>query len=137
MSALIGPLSGALVAGGIYYGFSNLIQTRTEQHIRDLHALSTRLVDSPNVVLAPPSAAMRVKPHPFTNELKYRWNREIAALFLGFQNLDRSVVRWGRSLLYGPEPEGTVGGAIAGGQGTTEAVKETVKETVKEVTGSS
>ncbi|KAF8957528.1 hypothetical protein BDZ97DRAFT_104269 [Flammula alnicola] len=48
MSFLVGPVSGALVAGGVYYGFSNLIQTRTEQHIKDLHALSVRLVETPN-----------------------------------------------------------------------------------------
>ncbi|PPQ68097.1 hypothetical protein CVT25_014260 [Psilocybe cyanescens] len=102
MSVLLGPLSGALVAGGVYYGFSNLMQTRTQQHIKDLHALSVRLVETPNVVLAPPSAAARIKPHNFTTELKSQWNHEIACLFKGFQNLDRSAVAWGKSLLYGP-----------------------------------
>ncbi|KAH9474564.1 hypothetical protein JR316_0013026 [Psilocybe cubensis] len=100
MSVLLGPLSGALVAGGIYYGFSNLMQTRTQQHIKDLHTLSVRLVETPNVILAPPSAAARVKPHNFTTELKARWNNEVECLFRGIQNLDRSAVEWGRTLLY-------------------------------------
>jgi len=102
MSIFIGPISGALVAGGVYYGLSNLIQTRTEQHKKDLHALSVRLVDTPTVVQAPPSAATRIKPHPFTSELKSQWNNEIATLVSGIQNFDKTALNWGRSLLYGP-----------------------------------
>ncbi|KAF9484067.1 hypothetical protein BDN70DRAFT_872966 [Pholiota conissans] len=102
MSFLIGPISGALVAGGVYYGFSNLMQTRTNQHIKDLHALSVRLVETPTLVQAPPPAATRIKPHPFTSEIKSQWNDEIAAVFKRIQSLDRTAVEWGRSLLYGP-----------------------------------
>ncbi|KAH9834751.1 uncharacterized protein C8Q71DRAFT_766217 [Rhodofomes roseus] len=36
MSFLVGPISGALAAGGVYYGFSTMIQTRTEQHRTDV-----------------------------------------------------------------------------------------------------
>jgi len=102
MSIFLGPISGALVAGGVYYGLSNLIHTRTEQHTKDLHLLSVRLVDTPNLVQAPPSAATRIKPHPFTTQLKSQWNNEIAALVSGIQNFDKSALNWGRSLLYGP-----------------------------------
>ncbi|KJA23903.1 hypothetical protein HYPSUDRAFT_137230 [Hypholoma sublateritium FD-334 SS-4] len=102
MSFLVGPISGALVAGGVYYGFSNLMQTRTEQHIKDMHALSVRLVETPTLVQAPPSAATRIRPHPLATEIKSKWNDEVAGLFLGFQNLDKRAVEWGRSLLYGP-----------------------------------
>ncbi|KAF9531067.1 hypothetical protein CPB83DRAFT_761943 [Crepidotus variabilis] len=113
--SFVGPLSGALVAGGVYYGFSNLIHTRTEQHRKDLHLLSVRLVETPNLVQAPPSAATRVQPHPLSTEVKAQWNREVENLFRGFQNLDKSVVDWGRSLLYGTssqemvEPKQTTG----------------------------
>ncbi|KAF8816304.1 hypothetical protein BYT27DRAFT_7184146 [Phlegmacium glaucopus] len=102
MSILLGPISGALIAGGVYYGFSNLIQTRTEQHRKDLHALSVRLVDTPTLVQAPPPAAARIKPHPFTSHLKSQWNNEVAALVSGVQNFDKTALNWGRSLLYGP-----------------------------------
>jgi len=71
-----------------------------------LHALSVRLVDTPTLVQAPPSAAARITPHPLASEVKAQWNHEIAVLFKGFQNLDRSAMEWGRSLLYGPS-EGT------------------------------
>ncbi|KDR77017.1 hypothetical protein GALMADRAFT_425347 [Galerina marginata CBS 339.88] len=109
MSFLVGPLSGALVAGGVYYGFSNLIQTRTEQHIRDLHALSLRMIETPRLVQAPISAATRIKPHPFSSELKSLWNHEIASLFRGFHSMDKAAVEWGKSLLYGPRVEGSKG----------------------------
>jgi altered-inheritance-of-mitochondria protein 5 len=32
MSFLLGTTAGALVAGGVYYGFSNLVHGRTVQH---------------------------------------------------------------------------------------------------------
>ncbi|KAF5325071.1 hypothetical protein D9619_009899 [Psilocybe cf. subviscida] len=86
----------------VYYGFSNLMQTRTEQHIRDLRALSVRLVDTPTLVLAPTSAAARIKPHPLASEVKAQWNDHVSALFTGVANLDKTAVRWGQSLLYGP-----------------------------------
>ena len=66
-----------------------------------LHVLSVRLVETPNLVQAPPSAATRIKPHPFTSQLKSQWNNEIAALVSGIQNFDKSALNWGRSLLYG------------------------------------
>jgi len=52
-------------------------------------------------VQAPPAAADRIKPHPISTEIKGQWNREVEALFRGFQNLDRSVVDWGKRLYYG------------------------------------
>ncbi|KAF5384443.1 hypothetical protein D9615_003408 [Tricholomella constricta] len=122
MSILIGPVSGALVAGGashlhnflqhltatkrklgctqVYYGFSNLMHTRTEQHRADLHALSVRLVSTPTTP-APPPAAARITHHPFSSMLKDRWNHELGALFAGFGSWDRRAVAWGRRVLYG------------------------------------
>ncbi|KAG5720879.1 hypothetical protein E4T56_gene15244 [Termitomyces sp. T112] len=103
MSILIGPISGALVAGGVYYGFSNLISTRTEQHRRDLHALSIRLVETPSLVQAPPPAAARITHHPFASLLKAKWNQEVQSLFTGVANWDRRVQEWGKKLLYGQD----------------------------------
>ncbi|KAF7304090.1 hypothetical protein MIND_00640500 [Mycena indigotica] len=80
MSFLLGPVSGALVAGGLYYGYSTVMQTRTEQHRKDLHILSTRLTTTPALMTAPPPAASRISPTPFSAVLKERWNHEIGAL---------------------------------------------------------
>jgi altered-inheritance-of-mitochondria protein 5 len=65
--------------------------------------LSVRLVDTPTLVQAPLSAAARIKPHPFTSQLKSQWNNEMAALVFGIQNFDKKAWNWGRSLLYGPK----------------------------------
>ncbi|PPQ77866.1 hypothetical protein CVT26_005446 [Gymnopilus dilepis] len=102
MSFLLGPISGALVAGGVYYGFSNLIRTRTQQHINDLHLLSTQLTTTPPPISAPDPAMSRIQPRPFSTELKSRWNDQIAAVFSTVYSLDRTAVEWGRSLIYGP-----------------------------------
>ncbi|KIJ98675.1 hypothetical protein K443DRAFT_680597 [Laccaria amethystina LaAM-08-1] len=101
MSALVGPASGALIAGGVYYGFSNLMQQRTEQLQRDLHTLSLRLTETPALVQAPPSAAARISTHPFSLYFTSQWNKEVARLFAGFRFLDNRVEEWGRGLLYG------------------------------------
>ncbi|KAF8065047.1 hypothetical protein FPV67DRAFT_167006 [Lyophyllum atratum] len=101
MSFLIGPASGALVAGGVYYGFSNLIHTRTEQHRRDLHTLSARLIEDPTFAQAAPSAATRITHRPFTSLMKAKWNQEIEYLFAGFASWDQRAQEWGRRVLYG------------------------------------
>ncbi|TRM67079.1 hypothetical protein BD626DRAFT_484695 [Schizophyllum amplum] len=103
MSFLVGSLSGAVVAGGFYYGFSNLINSRTADHRRDLHTLSVRLVDHPSLVPAPPSAASRVTDRSFGDLVQTRWNQELAKLFHGARDLDQRAVAWGKSLLYGEE----------------------------------
>ncbi|XP_006455170.1 hypothetical protein AGABI2DRAFT_194822 [Agaricus bisporus var. bisporus H97] len=104
--AFVGPVAGALVAGGVYYGFSNLIQTRTDQIRRDLHTLSSRLVDSPTAVIAPPSAAARISRHPWTSYAESQWNQEIAYLFAGVRDWDRKLSQWGRKVLYGEQTSG-------------------------------
>ncbi|KAJ7181503.1 hypothetical protein C8R43DRAFT_969386 [Mycena crocata] len=105
MSFLLGPVSGALVAGGLYYGYSNMIQTRTEMHKRDLHTLSVRLVETPALIMAPPSAATRITPRPFTTIVKSKWNEEVATLFTGLRDWDIRAQEWGKRLLYGqPNP---------------------------------
>jgi len=60
------------------------------------------MVETPMMVQAPPSAATRVKPHPISTEIKAQWNREVEAMYRGFQNLDKSLIGWGKSLFYGP-----------------------------------
>ncbi|KAH9914100.1 uncharacterized protein B0H18DRAFT_856582, partial [Fomitopsis serialis] len=102
MSFIIGPVSGALAAEGyVYYGFSTMIQTRTEQHRSDLHALSRRLVEADTIVPAPPPASERIIRRPFTAMLKHQWNTEVEALFRSAGDWDRRVVDWGRKVLYG------------------------------------
>ncbi|KAK0202542.1 hypothetical protein DFS33DRAFT_1341027 [Desarmillaria ectypa] len=101
MSFLLGPVSGALVAGGVYYGFSNLIQSRTEQHHKDLHQLSVRLVETPNVVIAPPSAASRIAHRPFASLIHETWNGEVDAVYHWVRTSDKRLQEWGRKLLYG------------------------------------
>ncbi|KAF8718465.1 hypothetical protein AX14_011817 [Amanita brunnescens Koide BX004] len=104
MSLLIGPVSGALVAGGAYYAFSNLIQTRTQRHQRDLHELNTRITDSVTLVNAPPPAAARIEHRPFASLLESRWNRELETLFRGFHSWDTRLQDWCRDALYGSVP---------------------------------
>ncbi|EPT03244.1 hypothetical protein FOMPIDRAFT_1047233 [Fomitopsis schrenkii] len=101
MSFLIGPVSGALAAGGVYYGFSTMIQTRTEQHRVDLHALSRRLVEADTIIPAPLPASERIHQRPFDTMLKHQWNIQVEALFHAVGDWDRRVVDWGRRVLYG------------------------------------
>jgi len=101
MSVFIGPMSGALVAGGVYYGISSLIRIRTEQQRKDLHLLSARLVETPTLVKAPPTAASRISHQPFVSTLKGRWNDEIHNLFAGFSSWEQNAREYSRRLLYG------------------------------------
>ncbi|EIN14520.1 hypothetical protein PUNSTDRAFT_130146 [Punctularia strigosozonata HHB-11173 SS5] len=101
MSFLLGPISGALAAGGIYYGLSNLINTRTEQLRADISHISRRLVEEPTVVAAPLPAAARIVRKPFADMLQEEWNRQVEALFKNTGRLDQSVVEWGRKLVHG------------------------------------
>ncbi|KAL0573361.1 hypothetical protein V5O48_008604 [Marasmius crinis-equi] len=103
MSFLIGPVSGALVAGGVYYGFSNLIQTRTKQISIDLHIQSVRLVETPTLVQAPPSAASRVVEKPFLAIVQAKWNEELEGVFRWCRDVDTRVVDWGRRTVYGTQ----------------------------------
>ncbi|KAG6833268.1 hypothetical protein H0H87_009443 [Tephrocybe sp. NHM501043] len=66
-----------------------------------LHALSVRLVETPTLVQAPPSAATRITHHPFTSMLQAKWNQEVEYLFAGFGSWDRRAQEWGRRLFYG------------------------------------
>ncbi|KAI9428533.1 hypothetical protein H4582DRAFT_1990737 [Lactarius indigo] len=118
MSFLIGPVSGALVAGGvspllilyavilkvlvkIYYGFSNLIESRTIQHRDNLHMLSQKLVTPPSEHDVPPTAAARVVTKPLTALVKQRWNEKVSELYtLTGRGGDRAS-SWGREVLYG------------------------------------
>ncbi|KAJ7048287.1 hypothetical protein C8F01DRAFT_1192566 [Mycena amicta] len=102
MSFLLGPVSGALVAGGLYYGYSTVMQARTEQHRRDLHAISVRLVTTPALIAAPPPAASRIAPDTFSAVLKERWNAEIGGLVSGMRGLEERAVRRASSMLDGP-----------------------------------
>ncbi|KAF5367531.1 hypothetical protein D9758_003606 [Tetrapyrgos nigripes] len=101
MSFLIGPASGALVAGGVYYGFSNLIQTRTQQLSTDLHIQSVRLVETPNVIQAPPPAASRIPEKTFSTLLQTKWNEQIEGVFNWARESDKRAVELARKMLYG------------------------------------
>ncbi|KAF9030308.1 hypothetical protein BDZ89DRAFT_949842 [Hymenopellis radicata] len=103
MSVLVGPIAGGLVAGGVYYGFSNLIQSRTEQHRKDLHLLSVRLVDAPTVVPAPPCAASRIAHQPFASLMHEKWNEQVDAAYNWVRTSDRRLEDWGHRLLHGDQ----------------------------------
>ncbi|KAJ3879003.1 hypothetical protein F5051DRAFT_404136 [Lentinula edodes] len=94
MSFLLGPVSGALVAGGIYYGFSNLIQARTMQLSTDLHIQSTLLLHSPTpawISTYPSPAASRVEHSPFISLIQAGWNEQIEKAFVGVGQADKHV----------------------------------------------
>ncbi|TFK46395.1 hypothetical protein OE88DRAFT_1739494 [Heliocybe sulcata] len=101
MSFIFGTLSGALVAGGAYYGFSNLIQTRTQTHRRDLHTLSQRLLNPPSALNAPAPAAARIAHDAFSAQLKERWNQEIGGIFQISREWAAKGADWGKRTLYG------------------------------------
>ncbi|KAH8829238.1 hypothetical protein DL96DRAFT_1597253 [Flagelloscypha sp. PMI_526] len=98
-------LSGALVAGGLYYGFSHLIESRTRQHRGDLGALSARFnsmdIVSTNPDSTPVPAATRIPPTTFRSTLHERWNNTIFSLFNRTRDLDKDAGDFGRRLVYG------------------------------------
>ncbi|KAN0107731.1 hypothetical protein V8E52_009820 [Russula decolorans] len=101
MSFIIGPLSGALVAGGIYYGFSNLIESRTNRHREDLHTLSRRLITPPAEYDPPPPAAARIVMKPFAELIKQSWNDKVGGLYALTRKEGERASSWGRRVLYG------------------------------------
>ncbi|TFK85848.1 hypothetical protein K466DRAFT_493937 [Polyporus arcularius HHB13444] len=107
MSFLVGTVSGALVAGGVYYGFSSTMATRTQRHRADMHHLSERLVNAAADIPAPIPASQRIPERPFMSMLQDSWNTQIAALFRRTGDLDRQVVEWGRKTLYGGDADRT------------------------------
>ncbi|KAJ6471407.1 hypothetical protein C8R45DRAFT_1014188 [Mycena sanguinolenta] len=109
MSFLLGPVSGALVAGGFYYGYSSMMQTRTQSHIRDLQFLSVRLVETPALITAPHPAAARITPRPFSTLLQSRWNQEMASMYAGLREWDTRAMEWGKRLLYGEQTRPAAG----------------------------
>ncbi|KAI0366551.1 hypothetical protein BV20DRAFT_971713 [Pilatotrama ljubarskyi] len=103
MSFLVGTASGALVAGGVYYGLSSMISGRTQQHRADLHHLSERLVNAASDIPAPVPAAARIPQRPFVSMLQSSWNNQVEALFRRTRDIDQHVVEWARRTLYGGE----------------------------------
>ncbi|KAF8558685.1 hypothetical protein OG21DRAFT_1404774 [Imleria badia] len=102
MSFLVGSLAGAVATGGVYYGFSNLIQTRTTQHRTDLHALSGRLVDAPSTTLpGPPPASARIVARPFTTMVQAQWNAHVASVYATVGGWERRASAWAHKVLYG------------------------------------
>ncbi|KIJ64681.1 hypothetical protein HYDPIDRAFT_89906 [Hydnomerulius pinastri MD-312] len=101
MSFVAGSLAGALVTGGVYYGFSNLMQTRTAQHRGDLHVLSERFINATTTIPSPPPASTRITERPFAAMLQSRWNEEVAGVFAAVGKWERQASDWGRKLLYG------------------------------------
>jgi len=103
MSFLVGPIAGGLVAGGVYYGFSNLIHTKTAQHRKDMHALSERLTGASTIVPSPPPASARIAHRTFPSLLQDKWNQQTAIIFGKVRSLDDKVLELGRKILYRPE----------------------------------
>ncbi|KAI5114938.1 hypothetical protein M0805_000582 [Coniferiporia weirii] len=102
MSFLVGTLSGAVVAGGVYYGFSNLIKGQTETHRAEMHALAYKLVAPPaSTVPASLPAADRVTHAPVRSLLQGRWNQEVEGVFRTVASWERGTSEWGRKWLYG------------------------------------
>jgi len=98
MSFLAGSLSGALVAGGIYYAiFSRDLQSRTMRHQRDIHCLVNNLQEPQ--VPAPSPAVARINYDPRKALLKQRWNEEIEGLFNTVRGWDNRIIEWGRRLV--------------------------------------
>ncbi|KAF9075635.1 hypothetical protein BDP27DRAFT_1315400 [Rhodocollybia butyracea] len=95
MSFLGSVFSGALVAGGIYYGFSNLIQTRTQQLSKDLHIQSTLLNRAPTptwISTYPSPAASRIEHKPFLSLMQGSWNEHMEKAFVWAGEVDKHVV---------------------------------------------
>ncbi|KAH9848103.1 hypothetical protein C2E23DRAFT_740146 [Lenzites betulinus] len=107
MSFLVGTASGALVAGGVYYGLSSMISTRAQQHRVDLHRLSERMVNASSDIPAPTPAAARIPQRPFLSMLQNSWNNQVEALFRRSGDLDQQVVDWARKTLYGGDASRT------------------------------
>ncbi|KAI0819864.1 hypothetical protein BC628DRAFT_1331797 [Trametes gibbosa] len=107
MSFIVGTASGALVAGGVYYGLSSMISTRAHQHRVDLHRLSERMANASSDIPAPIPAAARIPQRPFMSMLQNSWNNQVEALFRRTGDLDQQVVDWARRTLYGGEGGGT------------------------------
>ncbi|KAG1740399.1 uncharacterized protein EDB91DRAFT_1053180 [Suillus paluster] len=101
MSFAAGSLAGALVMGGIYHGFSNLMQTRTAQHRADIHTLSERLVSASTTIPSPPPASTRITYHPLTSLIQSKWNNEVAGLFGTVCQWEQRAVELGKKVLYG------------------------------------
>ncbi|KAJ8597693.1 hypothetical protein M405DRAFT_803455 [Rhizopogon salebrosus TDB-379] len=104
MSFAAGSLAGALAMGGIYYGFSNMIQTRTAQHRADIHLLSERIASTPTMVPSPPPASERITHRPLTSLIQSKWNEEVAGLFGTVWRWEQRATELGKKVLYGDDP---------------------------------
>ncbi|KIK61205.1 hypothetical protein GYMLUDRAFT_199996 [Collybiopsis luxurians FD-317 M1] len=99
MSFLLGPVSGALVAGGIYYGFSNLMQSRQALSFNlrcSLHTQSYLLLNSPTpawISTYPPPAASRIEHKPFISVMQASWNEHLEKAFVWARDADKHVVK--------------------------------------------
>ncbi|KAI0696338.1 hypothetical protein BC835DRAFT_873289 [Cytidiella melzeri] len=107
MSFFLGPVSGALVAGGVYYGFSTMMQNRTAKHRTDLHNLSVLLTDTSAsaIASAPVPAVLRIQHRPFVSMMKSQWNAQVEILFRSIGDLNQSAITWSKRSLYGEHPE--------------------------------
>ena len=81
------------------------IHSRYSAHIPpcSMHLLSVRLVDTPTVVPAPPSAASRIEHKPFASLLQSKWNEQVGSVFDWVRTSDRRLEDWGHKLLYGED----------------------------------
>ncbi|KAF9267929.1 hypothetical protein L218DRAFT_955103 [Marasmius fiardii PR-910] len=111
MSFFLGLVSGTLFAGGVYYGFSDMIHERLKQLSTDLHTQSVHLAETPTLVQAPPSAASRIPEKQFLDMVQTKWNDQVEGLYKWCQDVDRRVLDWGQKTVYGspslPENKGS------------------------------
>jgi len=94
----VGVVSGAVVAGGLYYAFSNSIQSQTLKSRAQLQSLSQQL-QSP---LPPTPQTVSNRQHvnqTFKGLLKQRWNEGLTTMFIRIHEWDRKVEDWGKSLI--------------------------------------
>ncbi|TDL18116.1 hypothetical protein BD410DRAFT_775330 [Rickenella mellea] len=102
MSFALGTLSGALVAGGVYYAFSSMMETSTQGHKTELHSLAQRMIAPPaSTIQAPLPAVARIPDHSFRSLMKSRWNGEIEGLVNRVRHWEGRVGDWGKDVLYG------------------------------------
>ncbi|KAI0074270.1 hypothetical protein K474DRAFT_78892 [Panus rudis PR-1116 ss-1] len=109
MSFLIGPISGALAAGGVYYGLSSMMSNSIQIHRNDMQSLSNRLQSPESQVStsAPPRAADRIQQTHYPDYLKYRWNNQLEIMLERVREVDDKISAWGRRVLYGGDANGS------------------------------
>ncbi|KAG8992946.1 hypothetical protein FRB94_011167 [Tulasnella sp. JGI-2019a] len=90
MSFLLGSVTGGVVAGAVYYSFSQSFESKTRRLQNELRDLTVELA-APTIP-TPVPAARKIAYSPFRETLKEQWNQELSNIvhFTG-----RYEVPWG------------------------------------------